>query len=270
MSRLTHGSLFSGIGGFDLAAKWMGWENVFHVEQDPFCRQVLTHHFPEAQAFKDVQKFDTTNFRGRVSVISGGFPCQPFSNAGNRKGTKDVRYLWPEMFRVITEIRPRFVVAENVRGLCVWNNGEVLSRVCDDLEGAGYEVCPVLLGANAIGAPHERKRIFIVAYANGSNTDSNERTNTKETGEVWRKAARDVFRASISARRVTQPNQDRNRWETFPNFNPICGGHDGLSQGLDGIAFPKWRSKGIKAYGNAVVPQLAYEIFKMIDTGTDE
>ena len=112
---MTHGSLFSGIGGFDLAAQWMGWENVFHVERDPFCRQVLAHHFPESQSFDDVKAFDATPFRGRLRVLSGGFPCQPFSAAGKRAGTSDDRYLWPEMFRIIREARPTYVVGERSR-----------------------------------------------------------------------------------------------------------------------------------------------------------
>lgn len=266
MSRLTHGSLFSGIGGFDLAARWMGWENLFHVERNPFCRKVLTHHFPNSKSFEDVTEFQTVNFRGSVSVISGGFPCQPFSNAGNRKGTKDARYLWPAMFRVIRELRPKFVVAENVRGLCLWNNGEVLNRVCMDLENEGYEICPLLLGANAVGAPHERKRIFILAYSNGTEQGSNNRAEPKTPQEVRGQAAGYVSRTPFSPRGTTQPNQDRRHWETFPNFSPVCGGHDGLPQGLDGITFPKWRAETLKGYGNAVVPQLAYEIFKIIET----
>ena len=104
---MTHGSLFSGIGGFDLAARWMGWNNVFHVERDPFCRQVLAHHFPKSQSFDDVKAFDATPFRGRLRVLSGGFPCQPFS-ASRRAGrrTSDGRHLWPEKFRIIREATP--------------------------------------------------------------------------------------------------------------------------------------------------------------------
>ena len=165
LAAVTHGSLFSGIGGFDLAAQWMGWENVFHVERDPFCRQVLSHHFPESQSFDDVKTFDATHFRGRVSIISGGFPCQPFSAAGKRAGTSDDRYLWPEMFRIIREARPTYVVAENVRGLLSWNEGLVLDTVCADLEGEGYEVFPVVLPAASVAnCPHRRYRIWIVAY----------------------------------------------------------------------------------------------------------
>ena len=184
---MTHGSLFSGIGGFDLAAQWMGWENVFHVERDEFCRQVLNHHFPESQSFDDVKTFDATPFRGRLSVLSGGFPCQPFSAAGKRAGTSDDRYLWPEMFRIIREARPTYVVAENVRGLLSWNEGLVLDTVCADLEGEGYEVQTFVLPASAVNAPHQRYRCWIVAYANNTgDRTSRSRTDKNRQKEVKR------------------------------------------------------------------------------------
>ena len=159
---MKHGSLFSGIGGFDLAAQWVGWDNVFHVERDPFCQQVLRHHFPKSESHEDIKEFDGTAYAGRVDIISGGFPCQPFSAAGKRGGTSDDRYLWPEMFRVIRQARPTYVVAENVRGLLSWNEGLVLDTVCADLEGEGYEVFPVVLPAASVNAPHRRDRIWIV------------------------------------------------------------------------------------------------------------
>ena len=125
---LTHGSLFSGIGGFDLASEWMGWKNVFHCEYDPFCQKVLKHHFPNSKLYKDVRKFDATDYAGRIDLLSGGFPCQPFSNAGLRKGTEDERHLWPEMLRIIREVSPKYVVGENVRGLLNWSGGLVFSE----------------------------------------------------------------------------------------------------------------------------------------------
>lgn len=103
---MTHGSLFSGIGGFDLAARWMGWDNVFHVEKDKYARRILEHHFPETDSHEDIKEFDTSDYVGRVGLISGGFPCQPYSAAGERRGTADDRHLWPEMFRVVREISP--------------------------------------------------------------------------------------------------------------------------------------------------------------------
>jgi len=249
---MTHGSLFSGIGGFDLAAQWMGWENVFHVERDPFCRQVLTHHFPESQSFDDVKTFDATPFRGRLRVLSGGFPCQPFSAAGKRAGTSDDRYLWPEMFRIIREARPTYVVAENVRGLLSWNEGLVLDTVCADLEGEGYEVCPVVLPAASVNAPHKRERIWILA----SNCDG----EMLEHGDRERTPGR-----SADAQKRIESLDGPRSWQGFPTVAPVCGGNDGLPKRLDGITFPKWRRESIKAYGNAIVPQVALQIFRAIE-----
>ncbi len=105
---MRHGSLFSGIGGFDLAASWMGWENVFHCEIASFCRRILNHHFPESLSYENIITTDFTKYGGDIDILTGGFPCQPFSTAGKRKGTTDTRYLWPEMLRAIREIHPRY------------------------------------------------------------------------------------------------------------------------------------------------------------------
>src|SRR5580692_2225513 len=164
---MRHGSLFSGIGGFDLAAEWMGWENVFQCENEEFCQRVLRFYWPNAKLYGDVRKFDATVFRGAIDVLSGGFPCQPFSVAGKRKGTDEDRYLWPEMCRIINEVRPRWVVGENVLGLLNWRRGMVFEQVQADLEASGYEVWPYILPAAGIGAPHKRDRIWILAHACG-------------------------------------------------------------------------------------------------------
>ena len=168
---MTHGSLFSGIGGFDLAAHWMGWHNTFHVERDPFCRQILKHHFPESQAYDDIKTFDATDFRGRIDVLSGGWPCQPWSAAGQRKGTMDERHLWPEMLRIVQECAPRYVVGENVRGLLSWGGGVQFESCCADLETCGYDVQPFVLPAASVNAPHQRLRLFVVAHANDDRAD---------------------------------------------------------------------------------------------------
>lgn len=114
---MTHASLFSGIGGFDLAAEWMGWHNAFHCEINGFCTKILNYHFPDAEHYTDITRTDFSKWRGRIDVLSGGFPCQPFSLAGQRKGADDNRYLWPQMLRAIREIRPTWVVGENVAGI---------------------------------------------------------------------------------------------------------------------------------------------------------
>ncbi|WP_184549828.1 DNA cytosine methyltransferase [Mucilaginibacter sp. FT3.2] len=114
---LKHASIFSGIGGFDLAASWLIWENVFSCEKDPFCRKILQHYWPHTTHHDDIYQFKADRYRGLIDVLSGGFPCQPFSLAGKRKGKKDDRYLWPEARRIITEVRPKWIVLENVAGL---------------------------------------------------------------------------------------------------------------------------------------------------------
>ena len=172
---MTHGSLFSGIGGFDLAAAWAGWENVFACEIDPFCQKVLKYHFPKSTLYENIRTTDFTIWRGRIDVLSGGFPCQPFSTAGKRKGTEDDRYLWPEMLRAIREISPRWVVGENVLGIVNWNGGMVFEQVCADLEAEGYEVQPYVLPACSVGAPHQRQRTWFVAHSSdvrGNATDT--------------------------------------------------------------------------------------------------
>ena len=168
---MTHGSLFSGIGGFDLAAEWMGWENKFHCEWNPFGQWVLKNYNPGTETFSDITKSDFTKYANRIDVLTGGFPCQPYSTAGKRLGKEDERHLWPEMLRAIREIQPRWVVGENVRGLVSWNGGMVFDEVQADLEAEGYEVLPFLLPACAVNAPHRRDRIWFVAYTsciNGS------------------------------------------------------------------------------------------------------
>jgi DNA (cytosine-5)-methyltransferase 1 len=162
---MTHGSLFSGIGGFDLAAEWMGWENVFHCEWNEFGQKVLHHYWPKAIQYNDITKTDFTIHRGKIDILTGGFPCQPYSSAGKRKGKEDERHLWPEMLRAIREIQPRWVVGENVFGLVNWSRGLVFHEVQADLEAAGYEVWPYVLAAASVGAPHRRDRVWFVAYA---------------------------------------------------------------------------------------------------------
>lgn len=218
MNDLTHIDLFSGIGGFALAARWAGINTVQFVELDPFCRKVLNKNFPGVPIHDDIKTFTNTEginnqeqerpiisdreiitgrekdirikFRGfddiaqRPFLLTGGFPCQPFSCAGKRKGTEDDRHLWPEMLRVIKEFKPTWIIGENVAGIRsmelvnsdsavesnpdIQEDGEndyttVLDGICNDLEGIGYEVQPIIIPACAVGAPHRRDRVWIVA-----------------------------------------------------------------------------------------------------------
>lgn len=185
---MTHASLFSGIGAAELAAVWMGWKNLFHCEVDGFCNKILDYWFNDSIAYGDIRKTDFTLWRGKVDVLTGGFPCQPFSVAGSRKGTEDDRYLFPEMLRAVSEIRPAWVVGENVAGIITMvqpgseakvaaegdmfgeshlfrkNQHYVLYDIIRSLESVGYEVQPFVIPACAVGAPHRRDRIWIVAH----------------------------------------------------------------------------------------------------------
>ena len=345
---MKHGSLFSGIGGFDFAAEWMGWENVFHCEIAEFPRKILKYHFPKSICYEDIKKTDFTKHRGEIDIISGGFPCQPYSNAGKRKGKEDDRHLWPEMLRVIREVQPRFVVGENVSGLLTWNNGMVFHEIIADLENEGYETQAFLIPACATNSPHRRDRIWFVAHSNGTEQGNDIRENIGEEGEIrwgkegnvfgelrsvgnvadtdgirgrkdewWYNGESDVVNKNGEARNVAdtesqrtreQSSEDRgrenrrfdndgkdgnvtdteakrlegvqriqkrhikfytrqtkNNWKNFPTQSPICGGDDGIPTQLDGITFSKWRNESIKGYGNAVVPQVVYQIFKAIE-----
>lgn len=288
---MTHGSLFSGIGGFDLAAEWMGWENKFHCEWNEFGKKVLNYYWPNAESFDDITKTDFKKYAGTIDIISGGFPCQPYSTAGKRLGKEDERHLWPEMLRAIQEIKPRWVVGENVRGLVNWNGGLVFHEVQTDLENAGYEVQPFLLPAAGVNAPHRRDRIWFIAYSHNKGRSAGLGQIQKENGEIseWNNNAEscdsDNWNASDSCyeglQRVEingsftkekgQGEYDRNSsrqipigWQDFPTVAPICNGNDGISYRLDSITFPKWRTESIKAGGNAVVPQVVFQIFKAI------
>ena len=245
---MTHASLFSGIGGFDLAAEWMGWENLFHCEWNPFGQRVLKHHFPNSISYNDITKTDFSIHRGQVDILTGGFPCQPYSSAGKRLGKADERHLFPHMLRCIKEVKPRWIIGENVRGLVNWNEGLVFQEVYDDLEREGYEVQSFLIPAASVNAPHQRYRIWFVAYSNSTRVHKQHITSK-----------------SNEKTKLSRLFIEKGDFSTFPTKSPICGGDDGIPRELDGITFSKWRNQSIKAYGNAIVPQVAYEIFKAIN-----
>lgn len=195
---MTHASIFSGIGGFDLAAEWAGWTNMFNCEIDDFCRNILNYHFPT-----DIRTTDFTVWRGLIDVLTGGFPCQPFSVAGKRLGTEDERHLWPEMLRAIREIRPAWVVGENVFGIVNWSDGLVFEQVCADLENEGYSLQPFILPACAVDAPHRRDRVWIVAYRSDAGTDNSR-------GERFRTDSPPTPTASCGKTGTYMPGKSRN------------------------------------------------------------
>lgn len=192
----THASLFSGIGGAELAASWLGWTNVFHCEIQEFQRKVLEYWFPNSISYEDITKTDFKEWRGQIDVLTGGFPCQPFSMAGKRLGAKDDRYLWPHMLRAIREVQPTWVVCENVAGILsmVQPSEEVdmggkaslfeenyrtreeqlytIEGICQGLEQAGYSVQTLVIPACAVGAPHRRDRVWIIAHRTNARSES--------------------------------------------------------------------------------------------------
>ena len=375
---MKHIGLFEGIGGFSIAVKLMGWKTVAWCEWNEFGQKVLRHHFPEAEGFGDITKTDFTKYANTIDILTGGFPCQPYSTAGKRLGKEDERHLWPEMLRAIREIQPCWVIGENVHGLVSWNGGLVFHEVQTDLEVEGYEVWPVILPACAINAPHRRDRVWFVAYSNNARTnyrsgiDGNrpqenkgwqgqpqpefgqdsgngiakdtisKRAGSKNgkisnegrgTGEDWGESIRQthgqtgtggIDTASTNGatanttgigerpgansqgrndkggqqlegaeqgshsndngkgRIITDPDaagqwwnewkgqSEGNLWDGFPTQSPLCSGDDGIPTQLDGITFSKWRNESLKAYGNAIVPQVALQILKAIAQMSDE
>src|ERR1043165_6751383 len=209
------GHLFNGIGGFALAANWMGWDNVMHCEIDPFCNKVMNYHFPNSYQYEDIRATDFTIWRGKLDLITGGFPCQPYSTAGKRKGKDDDRHLWPQMLRAIREVQPSYVVGENVRGLANWNGGLVFDEVQADLEAKGYEVLTFLLPAAGTNAPHRRDRIWFVAYNTNARIED-VRSGQDEVYECGITSYSDCDRANRRAEignRQTKDEQERNRME---------------------------------------------------------
>ena len=232
---MKHGSLFSGIGGFDLAAQWAGWDNMFQVEIDPFCRKVLKKNFPDVAKYEDIKKFDGEKYANTIDVISGGFPCQPFSVAGKQRGKKDDRYLWPEMLRIISEVRPTWVIGENVTGII--NLG--LDNVLFDLENTGYTCQSFIIPACAQNAPHRRDRVWIIANINSFS---------------------DIPKGRIQERSFNSKYSGGAFWDEpwLDVATRFCGIHDGLPGRMD-------RVNRLKALGNAIVPQIVFQIMQAIN-----
>ena len=373
---MTHASLFSGIGAAELAATWMGWTNLFHCEIDKFCNSILDYWFPYSKAYEDIRKTDFTEWRGSVDVLTGGFPCQPFSLAGRRRGAEDDRYLFPEMLRAISEIQPAWVLGENVAGLITMvqpgsetdmgttgnifseshlyrkEQRYVLSDIISSLGRVGYEVQPFVIPACAVGAPHRRDRIWIVAHRtdarlenqqkrevvasstwhtshadssgrgkrhNSLQSDISDGKGSESNGIEWNASHTDCDRFRFRpGQPVTQQGIEgpsdacrtceaditsvitadargngryaftydaghtesaqqakvkpfgadcpQDWWRGFPSVSPVCSRNDGVPFDVDSltISFSQWRRQSIKAYGNSMVPQVMYEIFRAI------
>lgn len=238
--------LFSGIGGISLAAEWAGIETVAFCEIEPFCQKVLKKHWPEVEIFDNIKNLSADAIRDRristdIDIIAGGFPCQPFSVAGKQRGTKDDRHLWPEMLRIIEEIKPTWVVGENVVGFV----DMALDTALFDLETIGYSAQSFVVPACAVNAPHRRDRVFIVANSNGNRINK-----CLQKSDMEGKLSKNNFKQWD---RWPGKTNGHSGWEPEP---AICRVDDGVFSELD-----KCR---LKALGNAVVPQQIYPIFAAI------
>ena len=309
---MKHLDLFSGIGGFSLALDrvWHEEENEHtFCEIDPFCQAVLKKHWPSARYVADIRQLtldsirnehttergaiqetdsvpqvsretlDSGWTRGAVDVLTGGFPCQPFSQAGLRKGTEDDRHLWPEMLRVIREFHPRWVIGENVGGFVTWSNGLVLEQVHTDLESEGYAVQAFIIPAVAVNAPHRRDRVWIVAHSEsagdrrrptevrGTDGGQDRELHTKSDGAD--KNAQNTIsergrggmesHGQILERESTEAENARPSWEEnwVEVATRLCRVDDGVPRRMD-------RNPRLKALGNAIVPAVAEEIMRAI------
>jgi DNA (cytosine-5)-methyltransferase 1 len=286
--------IFSGIGGFSLAGDWMNWKTVQFCEINPFGQKVLAHHFPGVPIHDNIKTLTAEQIinnglydKNETTILVGGVPCQPWSTAGKRLGKSDDRDLWEESINLAKSLRPDWIVFENVFGLINWSDGLVFHEVQTDLEAEGYEVFPYVLPACAVNAPHRRDRVWFVAHAasNGHDAKSKKRNNTIGQNNQQSGTQRfSTIEGLSNESNVTNPNSGRQpseeygqkksgwvaekgipgNWQNFPTQSPICTGDDGLPTELDGITFPKWRNESIKASGNAIVPQVALQIFKAI------
>jgi DNA (cytosine-5)-methyltransferase 1 len=174
---VKHLSLFTGIGGIDLAAEWAGFESVCMVERDKYCQKVLAKNFEGVKIHDDVTTFNGLEYRGAIDLVSAGFPCQPHSLAGLRKASGDERDLWGEVVRILRETQSTWFLGENVPGLFTSESGQFFGRIINDLESLGYSVGWGCYGAKDVGAVHKRDRVFIVAYASGLRLNSSRQEN---------------------------------------------------------------------------------------------
>ena len=235
---LTHVDLFSGIGGFALAARWTGFQTQVFCEQNKYCQMVLHKHWPDVPIINDIFAFKGADYE-KATLLTGGFPCQPFSSLGKRTGASDDRDLWPEMFRVIRESKPRWIVGENVAGFITME----FSRTISDLESEDYNVQSFIIPACAVNAQHRRDRIWVVA-------------NTMRTElHISKSSSIEKFiqnsKAAITLYQALPPGS--NRWSSEPSVGRVV---HGIPSRLDRLR--------IFALGNAIVPQVAFQIIKGI------
>jgi len=269
---MRHLDLFSGIGGFALAASrvWNDHQVVSFCDIEPFAQKVLKKHWSDVPCHDDIKTMKGSDY-ANIDLLTGGFPCQPFSQAGQRRGSEDDRHLWPEMLRIIREAKPRWIVGENVRGLTNWNDGVVFDEVLSDLEAEGYSVQSFLIPACAVDAPHRRDRVWIVANARHSESQGwnkpetyNERCDgtRSEAGREPSPSCDDVPYSESStcndenngskrSQKIQEKRFNGNPWRVEPKVGRVAHGVRNRVDRLRGL-------------GNAIVPQVAEMIFRAI------
>lgn len=260
---MTHVSLFSGIGGLDLAAEWAGFRTILQVEQNRYALRVLGRHWPGVPRIHDVREVDRSSVTEPVTVVSGGFPCQPFSAAGKRRGAEDDRYLWPQLLRIVEELRPAWIVGENVSGLLSIGGGMEIDRMLDALAARNYTPWILHYPAAGVGAYHKRDRVFIVAHAPCElpHRDGGERERRAEPADNGENVAHADQQGSQGYRGSDQCSHE---WFTWAGSRPLEGiweSEPDVGRVAHGI--PR-RVDRLRALGNAVVPQQAFPIFRAI------
>lgn len=269
--------LFSGIGGFSLAAHWLNWETIAFVEKDAFCQQVLAKNFKGVPIYDDITTFSGKPFRGRCDIITGGFPCQPFSVAGKQQGTGDERHLFPEMLRVIEEVKPTWVVAENVRGLLGVEYGDTFEEICSSLERIGYAVQTFIIPACAVNAPHRRDRLWIVADAESAGLSLSRLESGKhEISERFGIEHKNCSFTNTNGTGLQRRGFDMRSQRTQSNDKQFVGCGRSWDENWLEVATEFCRMDArvpdrvdrLRSLGNAIVPQIAFEIFKAIEAAS--
>ncbi len=265
--------LFSGIGGFSLAASWTGGiETVAFCEIEPYCQKVLHKHWPDVPIYPDIKQLRGEDI-GSVDIVCGGFPCQPFSCAGKQRGKEDDRYLWPEMFRVIQETKPTWVIGENVPGLI----NMALEQCFVDLETEGYEVQPFIIPACGVNAPHRRDRVWILAYSSSQRLSERRHSRQSKATKKTEAGVEPEFKRCGENVAHSESKRLQREWAEREQITEAYGG-EGLS--LCGCSYGnQWavepdvgrvahgvpdRIHRLKALGNAIVPQVVYPILQGI------
>ena len=281
MRKLKVLDLFSGIGGFSLGLEQTGFfETVAFCEQDNYCQEVLQKHWKGVKIYDDIKKLEGKEIQdrhGRIDICTGGVPCQPFSVAGKQNGTNDDRYLWPDMFRIIEQLEPTFVIIENVKGLINIQEGMVFETVCSDLESEGFEVQAFIIPAAGVGAPHRRERVWIVGYSkhNGSLMENTRRTlrqgsefegknadeSKQENADQFKRSGSTSEHNVANSKGVHVQGQQDRSWQRESRGESWWRTEPDVGRVANGVPGRVYRLKGL---GNSIVPQIAEEIGRAI------